>query len=201
MEVNVTVQKKICNIVFDNEDHYLRDFAEQLALNGFNVSQAFNKAYKKINKIRASYALQEPTVWKHYFEKLKSKPNKMPTERKYLELYDQLTETFDMDPFSLYKYYVEILPDSNQPLASLISSSPAKDFTVLIYLHKFFEDINRIYFLRKVEDRIANDYAQVIAMSDAKECDRIHRLCKSLEVDIEEIIEPKKKTVQGKLEL
>lgn len=45
MEVNVTVQKRICNIVFDHEDHYLRDFAEQLALNGFNVSQAFNKAY------------------------------------------------------------------------------------------------------------------------------------------------------------
>jgi hypothetical protein len=145
--------------------------------------------------------LQEASTWKFYFDYLKDKPNKTDIEKKYLELHNDILETFDLDPFSLFKYYVEVAPDANQPLAALISSSPAKDFTVLIYLHKFFEDINRTFFLRKVEDRMAADYSQAIAMSEPKERDRIHRLCKSLEVDIEEITTPKEKTVQSKLEL
>jgi energy-converting hydrogenase A subunit M len=47
-----------------------------------------------------------------------------------------------------------------------------------------------------------NVYATLfLTMSDAKERDRIHRLCKSLEVDIEEICEVKPSITQAKLEL
>ena len=198
---NIVLQRKITTVVFSDMDDLNRRFAEELVDNGFQVRSAYTKAYDKVIKVKASNLLEDPAVWNHFFKRLAQKQSTTPYLAGALKAYNEFIDDFQIDPFTAYLLYVQLHPDISQPIASIVSSDPAKDFTILIHLHKFFTAIRRVYFVRKVEQRMAEDLEQVKQVCDPKQWSRICRMCKTNEIDLEEICEEKPLSTQMKLEL
>ena len=160
-KIEIRLIKKIEKIVMEDADKYKKAFASELVNTGFNVQESHGRAYKTVNKIRASTLLQDTGVWKQYFALLPNKHQKSKQEEMYIKAYNEFKEDFRMSPFDMWIYYVQYNEEIKGAVINIISPDCVKNIWVLGYLYKFFKTINRSYFYEKVRARIIEEIKEV----------------------------------------
>lgn len=161
--MEILLVKKVTKIVFEDKNKYEDEFARQLALNDFQIYQAYQTAFKDVAKVKASVLLQDPRIWQIYFEQLLKKEalQRNDIEQEWTECYEKFVDQYEISPFEAFVFYVENHKDLDKPIAELISDNPVQNIMILAFLYKFFYDIEREYFYTKTKDRLLEEMEQI----------------------------------------
>ena len=153
--VNVKLIKKVSSVLFDALDTKNKKFAKNIVKN-WNPLEAYNIAFEDVQKVRASYLLQDPGIWQLILQEMKSKPIKTVKESEILETFDLIVSTFDISPISLFIYYVQE-SDNGQSIATILNADCVQSFTAILYTHYFFILLDREYFYSKTKTALIQE--------------------------------------------
>ncbi len=188
---DVTVQKKIFNIVFDEKDKYLSLMAKEYARNGRQVIPAFREAFKEIEKVRSSNELGRIEFWKIAFDEYLIKKNPDELESQWIDEFNRFKEVYELSPLDCYVYYVEINQETQQPISRSISTDPILDIVKLINLHHFFTVLQRDKFVTQIKLRIKEEYESIQCrpemLNELKK--QLERVKKKQDIETDEILD------------
>ena len=155
MEVNIIkkVSKVVFNDVIKRENHFAAN-----VISDWNTLKAYNIAFEDVQKVRASYMLQDPAVWELIFRNLRTKKEKSEWEHEILKEYDRVHDVFSLSPFELYLVYVQATKNKHC-IAVTLNVDCIQSFTVLLYIYHFFRVLKREYFYNLIEKRIEDESA------------------------------------------
>ena len=191
--MNITLVKKISNVVFEDSEDRIKRFATNLANNDFKVSDAYKLAYKDVDKVRSSFLLEDISTWLYYFQAINAKKVKSQQNKEWLDSYNNIIEMFGVNPFELYVFYVQHHKEIEAPLSTVLATDALKELEALMYIWGFFSLINRDYFVNKIVERLSevNDYVKILIDKDeslSKRYEYIKRTCRKNNICITDIL-------------
>jgi len=180
--MEVTIIKKVSNVYFHDTDKRAQDFAIKF-VKSWNTLEAYNQAFEDVQKVRASYMLQDPAVWELIFTNLRKKDKRTQWENEIITEYDRIVETFDLSPFELYLIFAD-KGKNDQCIAVSLNIDCLESYKVLTYLYHFFTLLKRKIFYRTVKDRLQDEANMIKALGKKSEKDAMLRtLSKIIDID------------------
>jgi hypothetical protein len=129
-------------------NRHQKDFCKLVA-NGINSIDAYNQSHKHINKVRASTYLQNPFIWDEIIRNYRNEKK----ETHIIKSYDICVSVTEQTPTQIFYDYVQ-----NKEYYDERDSNPLYSLKRLCFAWCFFIDLDREYFVTKLQEQIVNDF-------------------------------------------
>jgi hypothetical protein len=183
----VKLVRRVTKMSFDLKESKINSFAKEFVKSKDSL-KAYNTSFEEINKVRASSLLLETETWEAIIYHIRYKKDKDIKEAEIINLYDLITETFQISPFAIFDIYVHKQSD-DQTLAEKMAISSNLVFSSLLYAHHFFRILEREYFYRLTFMSLKNQLEIMKMFGQSSEIQAIINAAKKDDIDSYELFE------------
>lgn len=180
--MEVKIIKQVSNVVFTDTDQRDKHFAS-LFVNSWDTLQAYNQAFEDVQKVRASYMLQDPAIWELIFINLRKKEKRTIWENDIIKEYDRILEDYKLSPFELYLTFVH-KGTKDDCLAVCLNIDCIIAYEILLNLYHFFTLLKRKIFYKNVKLRLKDEVNLIMMLERENEKAAVtKKLSKIIDVD------------------